>query len=210
MNERPIVFSTEMVQAILDGRKTQTRRVIKPQPINAQCGLITSDGTVLFFEGTSPESRGCANGLHHPKFGKIGDHLWVREAWCLDIEDPYVIPKTQPLGVEIFYRADGEILMGDQICTSVWKPSIFMPRWASRITLEITDIRVERVQAISADDVIAEGIPPYTLARGCLAQPPDDPRWKFIELWDSINKKRGYGWDSNPWVWVIEFKKVEA
>uniref|UniRef100_A0A6M3XHW1 Uncharacterized protein n=1 Tax=viral metagenome TaxID=1070528 RepID=A0A6M3XHW1_9ZZZZ len=83
-----------------------------------------------------------------------------------------------------------------------------MPRWASRITLEVVRVRVERVQEITEADVIAEGVGAYTLARGVLSDAPPDPRWKFIEIWNSINVKRGYGWDTNPWVWVVEFRKM--
>ena len=83
-----------------------------------------------------------------------------------------------------------------------------MPRWASRITLEIVNVRVERMQEITEADVIAEGIGAFTLFRGVLSEYPPDPRWKFIKLWNSINAKRGYGWEVNPWVWVLEFKKL--
>ena len=88
-----------------------------------------------------------------------------------------------------------------------WRPSIHMPRWASRITLEVTGAGAERVQDISKADVIAEGIPQWTFAVGAWADVPPDPRWKFIELWDSINGKRGYTWETNPFVWVITFRR---
>jgi len=89
-----------------------------------------------------------------------------------------------------------------------WKSPLFMPRWASRITLEITGVRVKRVQEINTDDCKAEGISGYTFARACCSDNPPDPRWKFIELWDSLNAKRGYGWEVNPFVWCISFKLV--
>ncbi len=201
MRERPILFSGSMVEAILDGRKTQTRRVIHPQP--DECIWFDVQPTPYRHVINPQQPNVVHKNIIKCPYGKVGDSLWVRETWCLDIEDPYVIPKTQPLGVEIFYRADGEILMGDQICTSVWKPPIFMPRWASRITLEITNIRVERVKDISARDVIAEGVWDKTHTLG-------DLNWQreWIEKWNAVNKKRGYDWDSNPWVWVLEFRQA--
>ena len=86
---------------------------------------------------------------------------------------------------------------------------MYMPRWASRITLEIKRISVERVQDITWEDCKAEGTPSYTAARGALADDPPDARWKYIETWDELNAKRGYAWDTNPWVWVIEFRRVK-
>lgn len=89
-----------------------------------------------------------------------------------------------------------------------WRPSIYMPRWASRITLEIMSVKVERVQDITWREVIPEGVSAFTVARGAMSDNPPDPRWKFIEVWNKINAGRGFGWDTNPWVWVIEFKKI--
>ena len=181
MKERPIIFSGEMVRAILDGRKTQTRRVIKPQPDH----IHTFQKGILLPQIGDKEIR-CP-------YGQPGDRLWVRETWA----------KNNPvLDAKVCYRAD---LMSPDL-GKPWKPSIYMPRWASRITLEIVNVRVERVQEITEADVIAEGIGAFTLARGVLSDAPPDPRWKFIELWNSINANRGYGWEINPWVWVIEFK----
>lgn len=161
MTERPILFSGPMVRAILDGRKTQTRRVAKDR------------------------DKPC-------KYGIAGDRLWVRETWqsaaamgvCHASDDYFVYRATDP---------DWETCEGWQ-----WRPSIFMPRKASRITLEITDVRAERLQDITNKDARAEG-----LARGTVY-----PRMWFEDLWDSINAKRGFGWDVNPFVWVITFKKV--
>ncbi len=191
MKERPILFSGDMVRAILDGRKTQTRRVIKPQPYSVS--PVTN--TPFWEEGS----------LNCPY--QIGDRLWVRETWALN---PYLL--ELPAYV---YRADYEPLSDILI---KWKPSIHMPRSASRITLEITGVRVERLQDISEQDAIAEGIES--------AQLPNEEtcklRWKdyqakfikcgffssidsFKSLWDSINVQK-HPWESNPWVWVVEFK----
>lgn len=153
--EKPILFSGEMVNAILAGRKTMTRRVVK-------------------------------NDAHCPYAS--GDTLWVRETFavnCVGGQD------------FLFYRADS-YPDGDG---APWKPSIFMPRKYSRITLRITDVRVERLQDISEDDAIAEGIEPD----------PHVSTWlKFALLWNRINEERGFGWDTNPWVWVVRFERVEV
>jgi len=187
MKERPILFSGPMVRAILEGRKTQTRRVVKPQP-----GCDPRDDEHLDM-GRCP-------------YGQPGDRLWVREAWHTDERDlEYARAKHEDAMSDspIYYRADPE--NDNAGCT--WRPSIHMPRWASRITLEITRVRVERLQEISEKDAIAEGADPYLH--------PVHPGREglrhvdgFRSLWESIN---GPGsWDANPWVWVIEFKRVEG
>jgi hypothetical protein len=186
MTERPILFSGPMVRAILEGRKTQTRRPVKPQPV---CG----DGIVqgpngLFFVGQLRDSENAWRDILCP-CGVPGDRLWVRETFWdgrPDI-DNYVL-----------FVADGYSFVRD------WKkrPSIFMPRWASRITLEITDVRVQRVQETSAADCIAEGL------TADLPMSHADWRDSFAGLWDSINEKRGFGWDANPWVWALTFGRV--
>ena len=204
MNEHPIIFSTEMVRAILSGRKTHTRRVMKPQP--------TFDGVDWIRFGDDIRQNWC---LDCP-FGKIGDRLWVRETWGAVSQTEESAPLEE---CKIEYRADlpsgstdypgewpADEARGSDIAPK-WRPSIHMPRWASRITLEIVKVRVERVQEISLEDSKAEGMPAYSMAMGVLSDNPPDPRWKFIGLWNSINAKRGFGWDSNPWVWVIEFKR---
>jgi len=191
MKERPIIFNGEMVRAILDGRKSQTRRIVneKWRPLVEE--VLGVNGKWVFdtmeYDLTTP-------------YGAIGDRLWVREAWAKGDGFPKKLKMFTPLRElrdAIEYRADwAEMGKEDEIR---WSPSIFMLRGYSRITLEITDIRVERVQEISVEDALAEGIVHRTM--NC-------PRMEFAQLWDSINAKRGYGWDENPWVWVIEFKKV--
>lgn len=210
--EKPILFSTPMVRAILAGRKTVTRRVIKPQP--------PSIGQYRF---SNPPYKAFWNHLHKkwwltpldvdefdpsPRelyeyacpYGQPGDRLWVRETWRkLDCpqHDEGQPPGTLCLCNQVQYRADGD-------SDGKWRPSIFMPRWASRVTLEITGVRIERLQEISEADAIAEGVE----ARG-----PNHvvgARYRFGQLWNPINAKRGYGWEANPWVWVVEFKRVES
>jgi len=189
MREFPILFSTPMVQAILAGNKTQTRRIIRPQPDDSGLWNGTVDET-----GESKEFK-C-------RFGKIGTILWVRETWNYD---PHK-------NVTYIYKAQGE----NQ--SEKWKPSIFMPKEACRIRLEITDIRVERLQNISEEDAMAEGVgygfqmnaeyPDYEhIKNGICILTQDTAEMSFASLWDSINFKRA-SWKSNPWVWKIEFKKL--
>lgn len=193
MKERPIIFNGKMVQAILNGHKTQTRRVMKPQPV---LGRPWKNWTVDPDEMDLPTAY-CPHGIAR-------DHLWVREtAGLLDQGDD---PKGNIRWVEIYYKAGGEnrhFRRSDfgPYKYVVWTSSRFMPRWASRITLEITSVRVERLQDISTKDAIAEGWPgedePFRLGEA--------KHW-FQALWDSINAKNAFGWDVDPWVWVIEFK----
>lgn len=215
MTERPILFSAEMVRAILDGRKTQTRRVIKPQP------WVDNMGNACWKDRNFGQS---ANHVPHIKalaspipcsdtkrvlcpYGKPGDLLWVRETWCL--EEPPHIPS-------VHYRADGEHVVlddGDGFTAvnkdgsekSPWRPSIHMPRWASRITLRITDVRVERLQDIREDDARAEGCDPVIHEDGAIDC--GTRKTTFARLWNRIN---GPGaWEANSWVWVISFERVK-
>jgi len=189
--ERPILFSSDMVRAILDGRKTQTRRVIKPQPT---LGHTWRDWIV------DPETMDLPTA--YCPYGQSGDRLWVRETFTYITKSQNEYSNaTRPDGVpvEVIYRADGEA-----DCT--WTPSIFMPRWACRITLEIVNVRIEQVQSISPADAIAEGWPKHLELFPLVNQESKALRW-FQYLWDSINAKRGFDWGSNPWVWVIEFMR---
>lgn len=206
MAEHPILFSAPMVRAILEGRKTQTRRIVKPQP-EAVLG-----GHLLPLKPSCP-------------FGYIGDRLWVRETWGYRVGCG-VNPTTEAV---IEYRADstratlpvpaGESGLPRQRPNMTdaellawwesWRPSIHMPRWASRITLEVTGVRVERLNVISARDALAEGIEhgdwadiQHDVAHGISVVD------QFRQLWESIN---GAGsWDANPRVWVVEFRRVEV
>ena len=194
MKYRPIIMSTDMVRAILDGRKTQTRRVLKPQPtLTGGVRIATLAGTGERWPFKCLTYKYFASKCQCP-YGRPGDRLWVRESFYVQ-PDIYHPDKPSP----IHYKADE-----DTGCLEdyVFKPSIFMPRWASRTTLEITRIRAERVQDISEEGCIAEGIKDSGLGVVELLL-------SYAVLWDSINAKRGYSWESNPWVWVIEFKIVE-
>ena len=194
MTEHPIIFTGEMVRAILDGRKTQTRRVIKLRDgsLPDDCDIPAHEGKyigdyIMDFSKTFPQWQQLDCPYGHP-----GDRLWVRETWM-----PLIGRNFEPTN-QFVYKTDGWESK-DKDYKVGWKSSSFMPRSASRITLEIVSVRVERVQEISDTDMGAEGSPAYnTLLREV-----------FINLWNSFNAKRGYGWDVNPYVWVIEFKRLE-
>jgi hypothetical protein len=196
MRERPILFSALMVRAILAGRKTQTRRLVTVPWRGSQRALpyepyyVDSDGELLFcdeYGDYHPIERA------HPPYAEVGDRLWVKETHARG---------TMTGGAPwVRYRADVESahMIASDGSLIAWRPSIHMPRWASRITLEVTGVRVERLQTIGASDAQAEGVD----ARLDLATQ------SFSWLWDSINGKRA-AWASNPWVWVVEFRRVEA
>jgi len=195
MKEHPIIFNSEMFKAILDSKKTQTRRVVKPQ------------SSVSDYRKVGVNEAGVK--IKCP-YGKIGDRLWVRETF--KIAEIYPPPGNATEKLKVEYRADnsfkwfekGTWKSGTWI-TDQWRPSIFMPRWASRITLEITNIRVERVQEIDWRGAKHEGI--FPSPGGCsVIREHQSMIDNFKELWNSINEKRGFGWDKNPWVWVISFK----
>lgn len=219
MKERPILFSSSMVRAILDGSKTMTRRIIRPQPTH-----FNPAGTPrrVVPNGGPSESICCPD-------GEPGDRLWVRETFsgphCMDASDgcKAVPPSKWGDCSRIWYWADGNPTEGD------WtrpRPSIHMPRWASRILLEITDVRVERLQDISEDDARAEGIERGKDFPGWYRGPLDGdsaglaeagrhfkiptafPKLAFRALWESINGPKS--WAANPWVWVVEFRRVET
>jgi len=207
MDEKPILFSGEMVRAILQGRKTQTRRVIKPQPVQ-------DPDESWRFEIHPRSGYNTERTMRHYlpdrcRYGKPGDRLWVRETWvCYDPSDgeqyyKEPIPESKPEGIGIAYRADHSEDPGEG-----WRPSIFMPRWASRITLEIADVRIERVQEISIPDCWSEGVTVDEVLHLSRGQKPSDIINAFATLWNTINDDRGYGWEVNPWVWVIGFKVV--
>jgi hypothetical protein len=180
VRNRPILFSAPMVRAILADRKTQTRRIYEGF-------FLTPDKPCWHLDDAG--RGGCP-------YGMPGDQMWVRETWA------HPVPGCEFQG-GVSYRADHIDPRGDGPAHPMkWRPSIHMPRWASRITLEITGVRVERLNAISHDDAIAEGVsggcgPGYSFA--C---------YEFKQLWLSIH---GHGsWDANPWVWVVEFRRVEG
>ena len=212
MRERPILFNGEMVRAVLDGRKTQTRRVIKPQPTFTDGPYLQESGLAEFAWCSGEDDR---FELRRCPYGQPGDRLWVRETWAAEEDyDSFAPSAFGPGGHKIWFKAGGDEPENGAIGKT--RPSIFMPRWASRILLEVTDVRVERVQDISEEEARAEGI----IDGGCLMcgepepcgcdDPRPDARDAFVWLWNSINAKRGYGWDVNPWVWVVEFKVISS
>ena len=223
MKEYPILFSGDMVRAILAGRKTQFRRPVKCQPFE-----VTDEGVdVEFFTGN----------LKCP-FG-VGDRMWVKETWChyhtLDnrlSSDGRSLEEISD-GM-VGYKADGYLSIEDfkqlkthsrsSVHTEVvirhdrWLPSIYMPRWASRITLEVTGVRVERLQSITEEDAISEGM--RKNVSGChwcgaphkahgFPRQHNSAGKAFGDIWNAIYAKKGFGWDVNPWVWVIEFRVLE-
>lgn len=219
MKERPILFSGPMVRAILEGRKTQTRRIVKPQPPTRYTKLFYDPA--WFWSPTTSGSGGEQQDLRLiPKspYGVPGDRLWVRETWSPrnDLEPEASDERKRHY---CCYKADGGDLSDEWHPHDKWKPSIHMPRWASRITLEVKRVRVERLQDISAENAIDEGAmtlpnrPTYeaecrAVREAGIAKPPlgDGPLERFARLWDEIN---GAGsWAANPWVWVVEFKLV--
>jgi len=208
MKERPILFSAPMVRAILDGAKTQTRRVVKPsrgRPIeflggggsdspdwnNPECwGYEWHDGASFVTLKADPMD---AHQYTYPcPYGQPGDRLWVREAFGHFERNDTLKP-----GDTIYYRADGECLE-----LQPWRPSIHMPRWASRITLEVTGVRVERLQDISEADAQAEGCADVDYSAGRTY------RHAYRDLWESINGEGA--WSLNPWVWVVSFHRMEG
>ncbi len=213
MKERPILFSGPMVRAILEGRKTVTRRVIKPQPYLEMDGEIINQGgpgEIQYGPEWIPvwphghRFAGRMLSWAQCPYGLPGDRLWVRETWREAMtEDGHRC---------CAYRADGSYQCGkrqppdaDRICN--WRASIHMPRWASRITLEVVDTRPERLQDITEEDAKREGV--VWVEKREPGQDKFEPcaRESFEMLWDSINPK--HPWASNPWVWRIEFKRVE-
>ncbi|WP_410680852.1 hypothetical protein [Citrobacter braakii] len=245
MKERGMIFNGEMVRAILDDRKTQTRRIMAIQPEHSELGLrrvIDSkngrDNGKYFWSQSDACGLKMRSKVFGCPYGEVGDRIWVRETWatlgnedgcCVDWNDN--LCKGDERAAARIYRASCEQRPGDYGLWSIpdnaywkpdtenekfegaWRPSIHMPRWASRILLEITNVRVERLNAIREEDATAEGVP---RAGGLL---PDYPgtfltpngdfataKVAFQRLWESIYGEEN--WQANPWVWVIEFKVV--
>ncbi|HBS1995974.1 hypothetical protein [Klebsiella quasipneumoniae] len=222
MREKGLIFNSEMVRAILDGRKTQTRRPIKWKQTRFTEIGEREDGSKWPW---SEDAEHACDFWHPCPFGAVGDRIWVRETWSSDFANYY--PNDR-----VWYAADNNRQLDIDMVDGVrgiyspesdvhvpfrWHPSIHMPRWASRILLEITDVRVERLNAISEEDAEAEGINMEALydsqdCYDCIAdhnmtgRPTVTGAFKY--LWESIYGEEG--WKSNPWVWVIEFKRVEG
>lgn len=259
--ERPILFNEEMVRAILDGRKTMTRRVINPQPhpdvvyfqehVAGRFKPVWGDHTCDHTRDDN-KSRTCP-------YGQPGDRLWVRETWGYhsdtsesggNVGARYWSTVSYPASGEERHRVyfdDFEAMVAtspkqnlkypegysdldtfeqglihDDLLTAWWnrqnkKPSIHIPRAYSRITLEVVDVRVERVQEITEGNAVDEGCAIYPINMDCnvcrdapgFCSAHQSPRGQFANLWDSINEKRGFGWDVNPWVWCVSFKRID-
>ncbi len=204
VKERPILFSGEMVRAILAGNKTQTRRVVKPQPKSLCVGHCPATKPCFTHDGLH-----CMPSEYCP-YGRVGDRLWVRETWKVGLVGDATVLDFAAGGYDLL---DYPVSFGafEQYESKGWRPSIHMPRWASRITLEITGVRVERLQDITWADIRYEGVecPLHDFPGGLCVGECRELRQAFRNLWDSINgKSPGKTWDDNPWVWVIEFKKV--
>ncbi|NOL73865.1 hypothetical protein G9Q11_25210 [Klebsiella pneumoniae] len=208
ITERGMIFNAEMVRALLSGRKTQTRRPIKWKQTRFTEIGEREDGSKWPW---SEDAEHAFDFWHPCPFGSVGDRIWVRETFQgplfdFDLMDSYCKDST-PFEKSEFcvYKADGvpapEFYDADDELHCCWRPSIHMPRWASRILLEITGVRVERLKSISDRDALREGCSTADMKSGdCVAD-------VFARLWASI-----YGdesWNSNPWVWVIEFKRIE-
>lgn len=190
MKERPILFSGPMVRAILNGRKTQTRRVVKPQPTN----LAGPNFDGLWSDTIAPVVRYFAC-----PYGAQGNRLWVRETWGWSSFAS--MPPSKEYPQFLCYRT-GDITENEHVTR--WRPSIHMPRWASRITLEVKAVRVERLQAISESDAQVEGVEASTQVEMKDGSPCYSTPYQI--LWEQIN---GVGsWEQNPWVWVVEFTRL--
>ncbi len=231
VTEHPIIFAGPLVRAILDGSKTQTRRPIKPQPKASHLGYMAcDDGSLL----CGPDYPDCDDDVVRCPYGQPGDRLWVRERFYIDdVRHLDTIPKERPADLHdggLLYHADANgkepaccHILGECACGEVgkprWRPSIHMPRWSSRITLEVTGVRVERLQDISEHDAEAEGatfraneddsIREFARKRYGMPDRAVGPRECFSITWDRIYVPKGMGWYTNPWVWVVEFRKVE-
>jgi hypothetical protein len=236
LKERPIIMGAESVRAILEERKTQTRRVIDPHKYNiGGWDMPVSKSDIEAGYPVYQDNNGDFHSVvERCPYGNIGDRLWVRESWGVGCR-----PDPNSGWVDgIEYKAD-EVYLDDRESLHLrviddqdlykyekegWSSPIFMPRWASRITLEITDIRVERLQDITEDDAIEEGVEfgsgweeecgeGYCTGEGWMDYKSFDygcstPKDSYCTLWDSLNAKRGYPWESNPWVWVVTFKVI--
>ena len=199
MSDHPILFSGDMVKAILDGRKTQTRRVVKPQPPQ-DCERVLYDPAIGW--------RFHRHKNLHCPYGQPGDRLYVREKFRIGTErygeDEYA--QLIYCADDSPYEIDGsEIDMG-RLKLGKTYPSIHMPKWAARIWLEITGVRVERVCEITVPDVEAEGLDLKEWA----AEGYGAPATGFAALWNKLNAKRGYSWESNPFCWCISFKRIDT
>ena len=211
MADKPIPFSAPMVRAILDGRKSMTRRVLKPQPYDAgDCRAVHTGGRTWRLVVLAHAAVGDDWTVPYAP----GDLLWVKEAWRAELAFDWTPPRDIPAGKPIYYEAAPEETTPD--CAGKLRPSRFMCRWMSRLTLEVTDVRVQRLQEISANDCLAEGIAPVARdsaqngggvrgwglpEHGGLGEPTAIAA--FRDLWQSIHGENS--WSTNPWVVAVSF-----
>lgn len=216
MADLPILFSGPMVRALLAGRKTQTRRIIDFPGVNKVVEFVrvafdkTTGAPIYEMKGaagqfvTRPAGKHCIDYHYSPRFA-VGDRLWVREAWRTESRTYDDLAPSEMGGEEtVLYEADAAWSLNKTV--GRLRASMHMPRWASRLTLVVADVRVEHVQDISESDAVAEG------CKGILGPNPDFPdEWgptpveEYRDLWNSLNAERGYGWNANPWVTVTTF-----
>lgn len=227
--ERPIIFNGESVRAILAGRKVQTRRVVKDQP--EQNGTIHNCIPAWWWPTKQSEAGYVHTNwealerimLAESPYGQPGDQLWVKESFYIDGTGLKTDEERRQFVEEnesLYYRADGDCC--EQIpecqCAEVgrprWTSPLFMPRWASRLTLEVTEVRVERLRSINWLDAVAEGCQPGPGRHHVNSPETDQDREscfrQFFERWDGLNAKRGFSAESNPWVWAVTFKDIGA
>ena len=200
VKERPIIMSAESVNALLSGAKTQTRRVVKPQPVD--------DGRapVPFYPYPSVARSGMMVQNIPARYGRPGERLWVKETWAPR-------PLAAPDAPSVRYRADCEGALATEEASGVrWTSPLFMPRSVSRITLELTEVSIERLHDVTEDDALAEG---YEFWRSAMLQGESErysgaAREGYRVLWDKLNAERGFPWTANPWVWVLSYTRLEA
>jgi hypothetical protein len=232
--EHMLYLTDDSVRAVLRtvNPKTQTRRVVKlphnnplgvwePTLVGGPNGGRTAAGETIPEQGGIWHTR-TGDSLLCP-YGQPGDRMWVREAWCHLSDVRTADPGSDALQRRAFYRADypgGTLMHDDDPAEKIkWRSSRFMPRWASRLTLEIMSVRVERVQDISYEDALAEGVYDYAAILSDEPHPSGEspqqaarrlqwPQRLYRKLWESLNAARGHDWNSNPFVWVIEFKRL--
>ena len=205
--ERPILFSGPMVRAILEGRKTVTRRPVKPGFPSSVTEVLPYDGAPYAWMPPLPSGEPWYEQVRECPHGRPGDRLWVREAWRADAQLDSIAPRYLSHGEPIMYPADGSVRQTGCAMVSQGRrrPSIHIPRWASRILLEITAVRVERLQDISEEQAEAEGV--NFLRHVPEADETLNAAQLFECLWSSLNGDES--WSANPWIWVVEFKRIE-
>ena len=212
MKERPILFSASMIRALLNGTKTQTRRVVKPQfaadalpvempAIDPAWGWVIPGHSGVWW----CDAAANPDDLRRCPYGQPGDRLWVRESWRAPLAYELTPPRDIQPGTPIAFQADGAGTL-PHINVGKLRPGMFMPRWASRILLEITDVRVERLQDINEADAVAEGSFTWAGEQDTPVRDLIEARLVYRQLWEQIN---GTGsWDAIPWVWAVSFRRL--